>query len=726
MKDLTASLAMRDFLAYSTGSLGKEIAHGLISCYVFLYCIKELQLDISFLGLLYLSHNLLGIISAPILGILLDNLNSRIGKYKLLTFLGLLFNSATLLGFYYLPELSLSNTELTVAVIYLLWSLSFFMIDLPSWSILSAFNTSNATRDAMATVPCITNHLGTQMLVLCALPLMEHASTIFDSLSYPLGALGAFYIMLVSQSIFLFLLKKNAFHGAPRIPNASLKDHAPKGEDAPALQRDNNKHQNTQANFNQAHRLQHLNYDYSVAQGADSANLAAEDDHPRFGALSPDQSLVAALNTLGNGAELTAPHPNVQPHTNKRLSLKERLYTMAQVLLKNDQLMVIFLSTVLLYTSFGLILGAYISFFIEHGLLVDPTLYLILIGAGLLQLFAMASFETMVRFTSRSFIFKLALFMGMGGFALMLWAEHTQDLIYPLLTLSIFITNMGVGLCKVALTSMTIDTVDYGEFKLSVRTDGLIFSLRAMANNLGQTISFFFYGGALSIGYILGAHHDLGFSRDISGAVLIVLILMVVTLVLYLNFYKLNGAFYRNVLNNLQYLRQNQDYSSANIIKAHSNNFMLRYALDESTMLIKLNANNVEDIIKAMVQKLNEVQAITSEHDFMSDLRSRLSLGPCGIAEGIALPHAKSSAVRRATVVVATLDHPIALGALDKRDCDLVFMLASPDDGYTHMNLLGRLSLLLNEPGFADKLRASGSPTELFERMIQCERHIMR
>ena len=338
----------------------------------------------------------------------------------------------------------------------------------------------------------------------------------------------------------------------------------------------------------------------------------------------------------------------------------------------------------------------------------------------------MASFEALVRHTSRTFIFRLALYMSMAGFALMFWAEYSQGFTLPVLAASIFLTNLGVGLCKVALTSMTIDTVDYGEFKLSVRTDGLIFSLRAMAHNLGKTISFFFYGGALTIGYILGANDDAGMPGEISGAVLIVLILLVITLVLYLNFYKLNGAFYRNVLNNLQYLRQNQNVARPTLADLNANKFMLRYALDESTMLIKLNANSVEDILKAMVQKLSEVQAIASEHDFMSDLRARLALGPCGIAEGIALPHAKSSAVRRATVVVATLDHPIDLGALDNRDCDLIFLLASPDDGYTHMNLLGRLSLLLNESGFADKLRASGSPTELFERMVQCERHIMR
>ncbi len=735
MKDLTATLAFRDKFAYSTGSLGKEVAHGLISCYVFLYCIQVLELDIPFLGVLYLSHNLIGIITAPLLGIVLDNITCRFGKYKLLTFLGLLLNCATLLGFYYLPELTPSNIELTVTIIYLIWSMSFFMIDLPSWSILSAFNSSYATRDAMATVPCITNHLGTQMLVLCVLPFMQHASSIFDTLSYSLGALVAFYIMLISQSIFLFLLHNNAFHGTarpaahPAPPAAHPVPTQPAARPAPAQSAAYP--MPTQSAARPAQPAERLTPDSAapimLTHGAASSAEEEEEESATVGtSMARTPRLWEATAPRAWPETIPLGTPVATPHSVSHLRLKERLYTMAQVLIKNDQLMVIFLSTVLLYTAFGLMLGAYISFFIEHELLLAPSLYLILLGAGLLQLFAMASFETLVRHTSRTFIFSLALYMSMSGFALMFWAEYSSSYLFPLLAASIFLTNLGVGLCKVALTSMTIDTVDYGEFKLSVRTDGLIFSLRAMAHNLGQTISFCFYGGALTIGYILGAHNTLGLPADISAAVLIVLILQVVTLCLYLKFYKLNGAFYRNVLNNLQYLRQNQNVVSPSLHDQANNKFMLRYALDESTMLIKLNANNVDDVIKAMVQKLSEVQAITSEHDFMADLRARLTLGPCGIAEGIALPHAKSSAVRRATVVVATLDHPIDLGALDGRDCDLIFLLASPDDGYTHMNLLGRLSLLLNESGFADKLRASGSPTELFERMIQCERHIVR
>lgn len=789
MKDWSSkSLALSDKFAYSTGSLGKEIVHGLISCCIFLYCIHNLGLDVLFLGVLYVAHNLLGVIVAPFLGILLDNTHCRFGKYKPWAFIGAVINMLALVAFYCIPHVPTDDLELYVAIVYLVWSFGFFVLDIPSWSVLSIFNTNGFTRDTMATVPNITNHLGCNMLVILAMPVMAHTPAFhaFNGNEYTLGAICAFFIMLVSQSIFLLFLRTGFFPyqgsnhstsesavadcaAAAAAPAAATVGQAA-GDEADAD--DESGKSETLADLNMkalaenssalfpagavsqagvagdSYQGSFLRGDNKAAVKLSHAHDTHETNHSRssfHGHIhshnhAPDYVFMQSNNAfipafegcmlssspvrreVMSGARLDRVQSVRPAGDESRAAFSQRLRLIGQVLFKNDQLLVIFINTVLMCTSVGIMLGAYAVFVFEHSLQFDSSVYVILIVAGLLQLFAMASFEALVSRTSRSFVFNLSIYMMIAGFALLFLACEIEDMLLPVLAASIFICNMGLGLCKVAMTSMTVDTVDYGEFKLSVRTDGLIFSLRSMALNLGDTISFFFYGGAVSVTWIFESERQSGMDFSINIAVGIVTVLGLATVLIYQNFYKLNGAFYRNVLNNLQYLRQNQRAT----ISDTRNRFMLRYALDESTMIIKLKARNIDDIVTSMVQKLSEVNAISSEHDYMSDLRNRLAQGPCGIAEGIALPHAKSSAVRRATVVVATLDEPIDLGALDERKCDLVFLLASPDDGQTHINLLGRLSLLLNEQGFADKLRACGSSTELFERLIQCEKHIVR
>lgn len=930
-----SSIAFRDKFAYGTSALGKEVVHGLISSLLFLYCIQELNMQPTFLALLYLAHNLIGVFCAPFVGILIDNTKGRFGKYKPWVLLGTITNLTALIAIYYTPEIQ-THKHLYLCCVYLLWSMTFLLLDIPSWSILSLFNSSVSTRDSMATLPCIANQIGCQLMILLTLPIMENAPDLgFDRYEYLFISVLAFIILLCSQSIFIFILSNINKLYAPDPIYAYLHPNLKKAEDnntqsqdqtkpqaqdkvqaqaqeqepAPAPAQSQPQQQQAQAQAQaqaqvqaqpaatkalasassvlpqraadtyERHKRHHhpyhsyngglidFNYpaaaDIAPAAPAAPANRAYQSSYsnysnynnyapessisdirqarsmPNFSAAMGFSSRIVDRDTTPNSAALAAVagstvatmavspaaanayrginsvsgdlYADTAPTPQSSLALSLR--TMGHVLAKNDQLFVIFLSTLLLYSAFGIMLGSYVSFFVSHDLLTDSTLYVILGVTYFIQLSMMSLFELLVRITSRSFVFHFSLYLILGGFALMLLTQNGSSIehtvrselnitttlfsiissTYPILALSMLFCHAGIGLCKVALTSMTVDTVDYGEFKLSVRTDGLIFSLRTMALKLGSILSFFFYGSAISSTFVFEAHRALGVANssaiNINIAVGLASTLIIITIFIYFNYYKLNGVFYRNVLNNLQYLRQTQGLSasgsnsgsgssgsssssnkntnaaagnngnaanstgvgtstsvgagashdSSNSNKAGSINagsinaggvqfsrFMLRYALDESTMIIKLKARSCEYMVKAMVQKLSEVNAITSEHDYMSDLKKRLDLGPCGIAEGIALPHAKSSAVRRATVVVATLDRPLDLGALDNRKCDLIFLLASPDDGYTHLNLLGRLSLLLNEPGFADKLRSSGSPTELFERLIQCEKHIMR
>lgn len=409
-------------------------------------------------------------------------------------------------------------------------------------------------------------------------------------------------------------------------------------------------------------------------------------------------------------------------HQGSSESLIKQIKNIAQIVLHNDQLMVLFICGVLINIALGITVGSVFNLLNANNLFNNHSIYTALLVGCFLQITCMALYEPMVRMLSRAFVFNFSVYLFIGGAVILFLAQNASDMLTALITAALILINCGLGMCHVSLISMTVDTVDYGEFKLSQRNDALIFSMRITSVHLGSTISFFFFGGSMAATFVFEDSQVPLPEMNSTMATIFVAILCLTTLFIYSAYYKLNGSFYRNVLNNLQYLRQN--FRSADNVDRGP--FMLRYALDESTMIVKLKASNQDDIIRAMVQKLSKVNAITSEHDYLSDLNARLELGPCGVAEGIALPHAKSSSVLRATVVVATLDTPIDLGSLDGRKSDLIFLLASPDDGETHLKLLGRLSLLLNEPGFADKLRDCGSTTEIFERLVQCEKHVVK
>lgn len=706
------TVAWRDRLAYGFSCFGKDIVFGAVSAIIFVYCTSVLKISLTFLGILYLSHHLLGALCSPFLGELIDHSKSRIGKYKPYIIIGTILNICSLACFGFLDEIPDNWQHLYLAVIYLMWSGAYFISDVPLWAVLSLFNANVATRDSMAAIPSMSNFISRQLLLIGVLPIIANIPQFLEiyELNFPLVFILSSLILIVSQGSFVLFLKTSDYE------QTAIKEHfIPQNKngfdvDVTSFNRglyDCDYRNMESSELYNTYLLEHTNRSSMNNVRAFYDQIARNEHAYSFDPAHAYKPKLSFWHKLFN-----TPWIKVNP-------LRQAKH-MSSIIFHNDQLLVLFSCSILLNTMVGVVLGALVNFFVDKHMFQDQSLYFIVLLGILLQCFSMASFEALARHVPRSWILTTSVIIAIISFAAIKLAPVGHELFYACIAGCIFAGNICIGLCRVAVSSMTIDTVDYGEFKLNLRSGALIFAMRSMAKHLGLVISFFCYGGAVSFSYYF--HNGSQLVPDISfnWAIAIVAILGLTVILIFTLHYKLNGAFYRNILNNLQYLRQNQSFQYN-----QANHFMLRYSLDESTMIIKLQVHNEEQLIKALVQKLAKVNAITSEFDYLHDLKVRLSLGPCGIAEGIAFPHAKSSAVRRPTVVVATLDEPLDLGALDNRKCDLVFLLASPDDGETHLNLLGRLSLLLNEPGFADKLRSSGSPTELFERLIQCEKHVV-
>lgn len=793
----------RDKIAYSIGSLGKDLVQGIICTAIFLYCYQVLDVSTTIIGVVYVLQIIISALLAPVIGTLIDNTTKGLGKYKTWVVSGAVLNLLCLYGFYQIPNTNASVVIPYAAFIYIIWSISVLIMDIPYWAMLSVFNSNASTRDSMASVPCVTRNVSYFIFYIVGIPALAGSLDIApeESSTYLLIAIVCSFIVILTQGAFVTISRtKTNFRS--RVQNVTAHTLGQvKNDDSDKINSTNNSEINATAIYGSQHAMSafamaerdlqkeeakniissrfdnmmdHIDrhadlstvaypskltpeFDYAKTTGDASLNQTQNNNvssaSEAYRNMSREQNFYynsfshnSNLRGMGyqNQASLSldgyanyntsyassipeyftgATYADRIKDDNSLKCIDNRMSAFKKVFLKNDQLLVVFIATLLTQCLIATLFATVMSYSIDFNLFATYEIYCIILLGGLCQIISEIIYERLVHYTSRVLVFNISIILIIISFASLLLVEDGDNFILALFIL-VPICNVGIGLCRVAETSMMIDTVDYGEFKFLLRTDGIIFALNSMAKSIGNAIAFIVCGGAILISAFFGNSNDVySLHLNLSASATAVSIMGLLTAIIYFKFYKLNGKFYRNILNNLQYLRQNQQSDPNN---NDSNRFMLRYSLDESTMIIKLKAKTLEELLKALVQKLSEVNAVTSEHDYMHDLKKRLALGPCGIAEGIALPHAKSSAVRRATIVVATLDTPMNLGAEDNRNCDLIFLLASPDDGFTHLNLLGRLSLLLNEPGFADRLRACGSTTELFERLIQCEKHIVK
>lgn len=74
------------------------------------------------------------------------------------------------------------------------------------------------------------------------------------------------------------------------------------------------------------------------------------------------------------------------------------------------------------------------------------------------------------------------------------------------------------------------------------------------------------------------------------------------------------------------------------------------------------------------------------------------------IGQGIAIPHAKSEAVKKPALAAVTVPKGVDYQAMDGQPSDLIFMIAAPNDGDVHLEVLSRLMQMLMDDKFKSDL----------------------
>ena len=131
---------------------------------------------------------------------------------------------------------------------------------------------------------------------------------------------------------------------------------------------------------------------------------------------------------------------------------------------------------------------------------------------------------------------------------------------------------------------------------------------------------------------------------------------------------------------------------------------------------------------QAVLERLVELEgygdAILDLEAFRRDMMAREAQGGTAVEAGVAVPHAKSGAVRYPSLAVVTLREGVDGGALDGIPSDVFFMIAVPADAELHMAVLARLTTLLLEPEFLEQLRQAVTPEEFLEIVDKFEQRL--
>ena len=128
-----------------------------------------------------------------------------------------------------------------------------------------------------------------------------------------------------------------------------------------------------------------------------------------------------------------------------------------------------------------------------------------------------------------------------------------------------------------------------------------------------------------------------------------------------------------------------------------------------------------EAAIDLLAELHDQVGHLSDKEAYERDVWKREGECVTAIGMGMAVPHAKSDAVKQAGLAAITVPDGIDCRALDGQPTRLLFMLAAPDDGDLHLQILSSLMTLLVEEARRERLVQAATPEAFLAELEAAE-----
>ena len=129
---------------------------------------------------------------------------------------------------------------------------------------------------------------------------------------------------------------------------------------------------------------------------------------------------------------------------------------------------------------------------------------------------------------------------------------------------------------------------------------------------------------------------------------------------------------------------------------------------------LNLQASTKSEVIKEIAWSFEETKVLNHYDDFVTAVNAREALSSTALEEGIAIPHAKTNAIKKAAVAIGRKLDGIDYDSLDGEKSQLFFMIGAPDGANNeHIEVLAKLSQLLLDDDFRLALLKANSAEEV-------------
>lgn len=223
-------LTGREKASYGLGAVGKDMVYMLSASYVLYYFQDIMGVSAYAMAIILLAARIFDAFNDPVMGVIVAKTRTRMGKFRPWLLIGTLTNSVVLYAMFACPP-SLDGPGLVAyaAVSYILWGVTYTMMDIPFWSMIPAFTRGGKERENLTALARSCSGVGAAVVTILTMVAVHALGTRFggkDAMGIErVGFRWFALIIAVLFSVFILITCLNVKEKSTvSVPTASVRE----------------------------------------------------------------------------------------------------------------------------------------------------------------------------------------------------------------------------------------------------------------------------------------------------------------------------------------------------------------------------------------------------------------------------------------------------------------------------------------------------------------------
>jgi fructose-specific phosphotransferase system IIA component len=137
---------------------------------------------------------------------------------------------------------------------------------------------------------------------------------------------------------------------------------------------------------------------------------------------------------------------------------------------------------------------------------------------------------------------------------------------------------------------------------------------------------------------------------------------------------------------------------------------------------IRLEGDGKEEVIEELVSLLVDTSDVQDPDAIFQAVMNREREGSTGLEKGVAIPHAKSDAVKSLSIVIGISRAGVDFAALDGKPSHLFFLMVAPtSESGPHVQAIAKIVKMIKLDKFRKKLLDAKKPDDVVEAISRVE-----